>query len=129
MKLKNIKEKYKMKLVRMLPFLENAELKELVDSILNDQLDKDSISIIEVVPFLEDEEINRLFNGAIEGKIDVNPVAFLPFLENEAMNELVDRIQSGEITNVKIESIIPFLEKEQIQKIFRDTLNSMKKKE
>jgi hypothetical protein len=113
----------------MLPFLENAELKELVDSILNDQLDKDSISIIEVVPFLEDEEINRLFNGAIEGKIDVNPVAFLPFLENEAMNELVDRIQSGEITNVKIESIIPFLEKEQIQKIFRDTLNSMKKKE
>jgi hypothetical protein len=119
----------KMKLVRMLPFLEDEELKELVDAILNNELEENSISVMEIVPFLEEEDTNRLFQAAIEEKIDVNPVVFFPFLEKEVIDQVIEKIQSGEITTISIDSITPFLDDNQIKKIFKNLLNSMKKKQ
>lgn len=116
-----------MKLNKILPFLEDAEKTELVDSIINNDIVEGSISIMEVVPFLEEEEVDRLFKTALARVIDVNPISFLPFLNKDAISKLVKGIQSGEVANLTMEEILPYLEADQIKALFQETLDFIKK--
>ena len=115
-----------MKLNRLLPFLEDAEKHELVNSILNNEISEDKIAIMEVIPFLEEEDINRLFKASLTHEINVNPVSFLPFLGKDDITKLIEGIKSGEYTSLSIEEILPFLEEDQIKAIFKDVLESIK---
>lgn len=118
----------KMNIIRMLPFLDSKELKELTNSIINNELVDDAISAHCILPFLEDEEVNLLFDASLAGKIDDNPVGFLPFLEENQITKLVERIQKGEETRISLESVIPFMESDQIKELFRHALDEIKKK-
>ncbi|MBI9008623.1 MAG: hypothetical protein JEZ05_01205 [Tenericutes bacterium] len=116
-----------MKLSRMLPFLENEEIKELVDSIINNEISDEKISIMQIVPFLEKEDVTRLFEASLEGKIEVCSSGFLPFLSSEELSNLVERIQSGSIEKLQIETIMPFLDQKQVKLLFKEALESAKK--
>jgi len=116
-----------MKLNRLLPFLEDAEKHELVNSILNNEILEGKISIMEIIPFLEEEDVDRLFKASLAHEIDLNPISFLPFLSKDEISKLVEGIKSGEFTNLTIEEILPFLEEDQIKALFKDALDSIKK--
>lgn len=117
-----------MKLINMLPFLDDAEKKELVASILNHEIDEEDFPAIEIVPFLEGEDVLKLFQAALEGKINCDPCSFLPFLEKKELDALVERIQSGSEEKISIEMVMPFLESDQVKSIFNLVLDSLKKK-
>lgn len=116
-----------MRLNKILPFLEEAEKLELVNSILNNEILEGSISIMEIVPFLEEADVARLFKASLAHEIDVNPKSFLPFLRKDEISKLVEGIQSGEYTNLSIEEILPFLEADQIKALFQEALDLIKK--
>jgi len=117
-----------MKIVGMLPFLEDAEIKELVDSILNNEIDKTKLCTFALLPFIEAEDIDRLFKAALEKKIDANPAGFLPFIEESSLKALIERINAGEDVGISIETLMPFLEADQIKEIFKSVLQDAKKK-
>lgn len=117
-----------MKLIHMLPFLEDEEKKELVDSILNNEIDKEKLCTVTLLPFIEAEEVNRLFKAALEKKIDVNPASFLPFVKDSTINELIERINAGEDVGISVDTLIPFLESDQVKSIFKTALQDAKKK-
>jgi hypothetical protein len=116
-----------MKLNKILPFLEDADKCELVNSILNNEILEGKISIMEVVPFLKEEDVDRLFKASLAHAIEVNPISFLPFLSKDEISKLLEGIKSGEYTNFTLEEILPFLEEDQIKALFKETLHSIKK--
>ncbi|MDA3931531.1 MAG: hypothetical protein PF513_02205 [Tenericutes bacterium] len=117
-----------MKLSRMLPFLENEEIKELVDSILNNELSNEKISVMQIVPFLEKEDVTRLFEASLTGELEVCSAGFLPFLSSEELTNLVERIKSGDLEKLKIETVMPFLNGKQVKELFKEVLESAKNK-
>jgi len=96
----------------MLPFLETKEIKELVDAILSGELDTEALKVMNIVPFLEKDDVERLFDASLAGKLDESPMAFMPFIEQDQLNKIVDAINSGVITNIRLEEVIPFLEED-----------------
>lgn len=116
-----------MDLMKMLPFLGSEEKKELVEAILNNDLLEVNFSTIAIVPFLEREDVSRLFQASLAGQIDVNPSNFLPFLSDEEISRLIDQIKSGEQSNLTIETVMPFLDADQIKSLFNEILNSLRK--
>lgn len=117
-----------MKIIKMLPFLDEAEKKELVDAIINDELEDGSVSPAMLIPFLSGEDTDRLFHAALEGKISTNPTMFLPFLEEEQMSKLVQEIKDGVITTLSLEDLMPFLGENEIHELFKHAFESIKKK-
>lgn len=116
-----------MELIKMLPYLGSAEKKELVEAILNNELLEGNVSTIAIVPFLERDDISRLFQASLSGQIDVNPSRFLPFLSDEEISILIDQIQSGEQKNLNIETVMPYLDFDQIKSLFNVVFDSLKK--
>ena len=116
-----------MELIKMLPFLGSAEKKELVEAILNNELLEGHVSTLAIVPFLESEDVSRLFQASLTGQINDNPSSFLPFLSDEEISNLINQIQSGEQKNLPIETVMPYLDFDQIKSLFGQVLDSLKK--
>lgn len=116
-----------MELIKMLPFLGSAEKKEMVEAILNHELLEGKELTIAIVPFLESEDVSRLFQASLTGQIDVNPSGFLPFLSEEEISKLMDQIQSGEQKNLAMETVIPYLDVDQIKSLFNEVFDALKK--
>lgn len=119
----------KIDLIRMLPFLETEELDELVAQILSKEVPSDKISISSLLPFLNDNQINQLFDAALQGEITERPAIFLPFVSDGKLDEVAMKIESGEITTMKIETLLPFLEEESIKAMFKRGLEDLKKQD
>ena len=56
-------------------------------------------------------------------------IHMLPFLEDEDLNELVEKILSGEVKGIKLMMLYPFLEKESINKLVDQLIKDNKSKE
>ncbi len=116
-----------MKIVRMLPFLDSEEIDELLELLLNNELKDESLSISSILPFLHREQIKKVLDKSLEGTIAIKPVYILPFLQDEELDELVDKINGEETDVLKMDELLPFLNKKQIQKLFQDSINNVKK--
>jgi len=99
----------------------------LVEAILNNELAEKKVSVMAIIPFLESEDVTRLFEASLAGKIEVCSSGFLPFLSSEEITNLVEKIKSGEQENLSIESVMPFLDEDQIKSLFKEILESLKK--
>lgn len=111
----------------MLPFLDSEEIDELLELLINDELKEESLSISSILPFLHREQVKKLFDKSLEGNIAIKPVCILPFLQDEELDELVDKIIDEETEALKVDELLPFLNKKQIQKLFKDAINNSKK--
>ena len=56
-------------------------------------------------------------------------IHMLPFLEDEELNELVEKILSGEVKGIKLMMLYPFLDKEAINKLVDHLIKENKSKE
>ncbi|MFU8786902.1 MAG: hypothetical protein ACNA7U_06580 [Candidatus Izemoplasmataceae bacterium] len=116
-----------MKIISMLPFLDEESKDELVESILNNELKEGSHVIPAILPFLSNKQIHKLYIAALEKKIDASPYEMLPFVSQEAINEAIDRIESGDLDGVKLERMLPFLSTDNVRKIFKQAFKHYKK--
>jgi hypothetical protein len=48
-------------------------------------------------------------------------------LSDEEISRLIDRIKSGEQSNLTIETVMPFLEDDQVKSLFNEVLDSLRK--
>ncbi len=132
---------------KMLPFLEEEDLKDLAKKIKEspDRTYK-GVSLNEVLPFVDDDLVDDLFKDAVEKNEDFNQYlpfvsdevidemfikavkenkkysAFLPFVSDECLSKLVDAYIQGTFT-MDIDKIYPFLDDDDIRKLFRHELN------
>lgn len=117
-----------MKLFSMLPFLDEESKDEIVESILNHEVSDSKLLTPALYPFLNKEQMKKLYDAAIEKRIDANPYAMLPFVGQDAINEVIDKIEQGELKDVNVEHMLPFLSSENIRKIFKQAFKQYKSK-
>jgi hypothetical protein len=136
-----------MNIKKMLPFLEEEELDALAKKII-DSPDKNykGITIQNILPFLEDETIDVLLKDAVSKNEDYHqylPFAsdevidemflvaakngqpyssFLPFVSDECLSKLIDEYIHGTF-EIDIDKLYPFLEDDDIRKLFKHELN------
>ena len=110
-----------MRIDRMLPFLEEEELKLLAEKILSAENGCfNGVTIEMLLPFLDEEDVDDLFDKAETDGRMLN--VFLPFVSEKKLNESVDRfVEAGR--KKEILSLLPFLDEEGIRALVRAAKN------
>jgi hypothetical protein len=106
-----------MNLKKMLPFLEDDELKELAERLIESPDGTyEGVSMKEVLPFMEDEEVDKMLVSAYQKGQLVS--SFLPFASDGGLSKLVAAILADpEEPKISLRSLLPFLEEEDLQKL------------
>ncbi|NMA06021.1 MAG: hypothetical protein GX931_06615 [Acholeplasmataceae bacterium] len=104
------------KLLKILPFLDKEEKKEIVKEILSDSEYFEGIKLVVIMPFLDEEDCDKIFMHQVK-KDDKNLQSLLPFVSEGLLEELVNKYINGEI-DMNMDMLYPFLKVEDIKKIF-----------
>ncbi len=76
------------------------------------------MKIHSMLPFLERDEINTLIDQVLEKKVDMKLVHVLPYADEEEMNHVLDRALHDDSVVVYVKELLPFLNKEQMEKLY-----------
>ena len=109
------------KIKKILPFLDEEDLKEIVEAILAKDDKYEFLPLDILFPYLNEEDCDRLFLMALDdvdmkNKIDIQKL--VPFVSEECMDKFVDLYVQGKYKNVNIDELYPFMNNKSIKKIF-----------
>jgi len=104
------------KLMHILPFMHNEELKELAYKILNDEVK--GVKLHMLYPFLSKSDLEEIVKIMIEKGDTANLKYVLPFVSREIVDLIYQGIQEGKITGIKEHYLYPFLSKDKIKEMF-----------
>ncbi len=103
-------------LKKILPFLDDEDLKVLVDKIKeSDEEEYKGINIGSILPFLNNQLVYELFEDALAKNKDLH--VFYPFLEDEYHLKIVEEMLEKGLINQNFYSFLPFLNEESLSKI------------
>lgn len=116
----NRQKKDKMsKLVRALPYMEEEDIHEIVTKIIEGDESLKDVNISAILPFLADEDCDALFLKAIkDGNSKIDPAAVAPFVSKACMSQLVDKYVAGEMPDLDVDALYPFLSSKDIRRVF-----------
>jgi hypothetical protein len=106
-----------MDIKKMLPFLEDEELKELALKIVASPEDSyQGVSLSQVLPFLDEDDVDDIMLEEAKKK-GTCPSCFFPFASDEGLDALVDYFIHADKEPESLQSLLPFAEDEAISKI------------
>lgn len=106
------------KLMHILPFMENEELKELAFKIINGEVK--GVKLYMLYPFLSRADLDEIIKLMIEKGDTTNLKACLPFASKETVDLIYQGIKEGKIKDMKEHYLYPFLGKDKIKEMFDD---------
>lgn len=105
------------KLVRILPFMDNEEIKELATQIINEEVE--GVRLVLLFPFLSNTDLDEIVNLLIEKKDAKKLQHAIPFASSETVDKIYKAVQAGEIEGLKESFLFPFLGKDQLKSMFK----------
>lgn len=105
-----------MKYTHLLPFMEKEELKSVAYQIINGELK--GVKLHHLFPFLGKSAMNEIVDVLIEKKDSEHLRKAIPFMSREKVQTIYEAAEKGEIKDFNPAVCLPFLESEQIKKIF-----------
>lgn len=106
------------RLSSILPFLDQKELSELVEMILNDHQNLQDVELAAIFPFLEKEDCDKIFLAKMNTLKKRDLIGLIPFVSSKTLSKLVDEYINGNLTNINIDAIYPFLDQVDIKRVF-----------
>lgn len=108
-------------LINIIPFLEDEDIHKIFLDILNDDPKYKDINIATIIPFFEDEDADELFikkltNPSWHPEYSTSSLAV--FASEDCLTQIVDDYIDGKYKDIKIEELFPYLENEDIKRIF-----------
>lgn len=116
------KSKKTNKLMQILPFLDDEDVHEIVEDILSDPTKYDGLNLSCVMPFLDEKDCDALFlKIALDAdkKYEHSLVSLAPFVSEECLSKLVDKFVSGELQDVDMDRLYPFLSSKDVKRLFK----------
>lgn len=105
-----------MKLVSLLPFMENEEIKDLAHKIINGEVK--GVKLVVLFPFLEEKDLDEIVDILIE-KGDIKSLKYtFPFVSQTTIEKIYNKVKDGTIKDMRTQSLLPFLGKQQIKDLF-----------
>lgn len=114
------------KLVKILPFMDEEDVHEVVDKILNDDPDFKGVNAAAIMPFLEEEDCDKIFIKKLQEDDDI-ALELVNFVSEECLTLLVDAYIAGKYPNLNVDKLYPFLDGDDVKKLFYFELRKGKK--
>jgi len=105
------------KLVRILPFMDNEEIKELANQIINEEVK--GVRLVLLFPFLSNSDLDEIVDVLIEKKDGKQLQHAIPFASRETVDKIYKAVQAGDIKGIKESFLFPFLGKDQLKSMFK----------
>lgn len=108
--------------MQILPFLDDEDVHEIVEDILSDPTKYDGLNLSCVMPFLDENDCDALFlKIALDAdkKYEHSLVSLAPFVSEECLSKLVDKFVSGELQDVDMDGLYPFLSSKDVKRLFK----------
>jgi len=109
------------KLIHILPFMDNDDLKELANKIISGEVK--GVKMHMLYPFLSKSDLNEIIKTMIEKDDIANLKYVLPFASKEMVQQIYDGVKEGKIKGLKEHYLYPFLEKDKIKEMFNDLVS------
>ncbi len=110
-----------MKYTQLLPFLEKEELRKIASEVISGDIK--NVRLETLFPFLGREAMDDIVKELIEKKDTKTLQKTLPFISRTKVQEIYEIAQKGELPDFDSARCIPFLDPEQVKKIFRDLIS------
>lgn len=111
-----------MKLIKLLPFMDQEDLSELVKKIKSKEVT--GVNLVHLYPFLEETEIDELVDELVKEGAKKDIYRALPFMSKERLNRLYDEVKDGKVPEFKEEALLPFLGKDKIKSMVNEMLHA-----
>lgn len=107
------------KLVKMLPYMDKADIHDLISGMLNEEEAFNDICLDVILPFLDKKDCEKVFLKAVaDGSSNYDPVVVAPYVSEKCLDLIVDQYVAGELEIKNIDALYPYLSKKNIRKIF-----------
>lgn len=110
-------------LVSLLPYLDDEELEEIADMIINNHEELKGLKLATIFPFLSQKKCDEIFLAKMTTLSQNEVSSIVPFVSPKTLSNLVDEYIAGRLTKVNMNIVYPFLDKEDIKRIFFYELN------
>ncbi len=114
------------KLIKILPFMDEEDIHEIVDKILNDDPDFKGVNVVAIMPFLDEEDCDKIFLKKLQDDDDVT-IELINYVSEECLSYLVDAYINGKFPNLNVDKLYPFLDGDDVKKLFYFELRKTKK--
>ncbi|MDR0831888.1 MAG: hypothetical protein LBM99_03200 [Bacillales bacterium] len=104
------------KIITMLPFMEDEQLHQISEAIIKGEKDYENIPLEYVMPFLEEEDCDKIFLKSIQEKKNITTLA--PFVSEKVLHNVVEKVLNGELEDLKLDTLYPFLSSQDIKLLF-----------
>ncbi len=115
------------KLIKLLTFMGNEEVKELALKVISN--DVSTVSLTMLFPFLSSSDLDEIVQELILKNKSRQIISALPFVSSKTMSLILEKIKSGELTDINETALYPFLNKDQLKSLFNDLVTEMLKEE
>ena len=105
------------KLVKILPFMDEEDIHEIVDKIISDDPEFENVNVVAIMPFLEDEDCDKIFLKKLQNDDDV-ALELINYVSEECLSYLVDAYINGKYPNLNVDKLYPFLDGDDVKKLF-----------
>ncbi|MDD6301917.1 MAG: hypothetical protein PUA56_01190 [Bacillales bacterium] len=115
------------KLVKILPFMDEEDIHEMVGKICSGDEDFKDLDPVAIMPFLDDDDCDQLFLYQMKKEGEIN-IEMANFVSEDCLSILVDEYINGKFSNLDIDKLYPFLDGEDVKKLFYFELKKKNKK-
>jgi hypothetical protein len=105
------------KLVRILPFMEQEEIKKLAYEIINGEVE--GVKLVMLFPFLSNDDLDEIVDLLLEKNDGKALQRAVPFARKATVDKIYKAIQDGKIEGIDETYLFPFLGKDQLKSMFK----------
>lgn len=118
------------KIVKMMPFMDKKDIHEVVLNIIDGKEEYKNINLVTILPLLTTDDCDLLFINAVERKLKNRTIrAMAPFVSEECLSKFTDEYVKGNYQYVDINCLYPFMNSNDIKKIFQYIVKKDKRDE
>ncbi len=124
------KSKNSGKLMQIIPFLDDDDVHEIMEDILSDPDKYDGLNLCAIMPFLSESDCNALFMRIAldtNKKYEYSLSSLAPFVSEKCLSKLVDKYVAGELEDVNMDQLYPFLSSKDVKRLFKHIVSQNKK--
>ncbi len=113
------------RLAKVLPYMDEDDIHEVALRILKDDPEFEGLDLEVVMPFMDDEDIDAIFMKMINDGKEIN-LKLVHFVDSKCLSKLVDLYVQGKYQDLDVDALYPYLDKNDIKRIFYYELNKKK---
>ncbi|NLG82813.1 MAG: hypothetical protein GX490_09925 [Bacilli bacterium] len=112
-----------MDIKKIIPFLDNESLDLFVEKILEGKINEKDLTFS--LPFLTQDHITKIYQAIIEKRITFKIEILLPFMSEELIEDLYNKVINNETDIIDEAVVLPFLKPDKIKSMFMNYINKL----